>query len=197
MRVALLGDVHCRMKRVREAIEINKPVLQLGDFGDYQTWSEVQHMSQDDLMVVGGNHDNYEMYYDSPVALGDFGLVPGCKSTFFIRGALSIDPERRMFGRDWWPNEELSIMQMEKMLDEYERIKPEVVVSHDGPVSATQKMFGVYMESRTSGYLDLAYQIYQPKQWFFGHHHTSKKVKLGRTKFRCLTIDELVIEDLP
>ena len=196
MRVKLLGDIHGRVEVAKDAIG-DIPVIQVGDFGLKHAWYQTLHMTKKQLMVVGGNHDDYDYYEISPVALGDFGLIPGCKNTFYIRGGVSIDRAMRIEGESWWPQEELNYSRTNDMLDIYEKLKPEVVISHEGPLSATYSMFGRFMSNWTAKALQEALKIHRPKRWYFGHHHISMSKQLSETEFRCLGIDELLEVDLP
>jgi len=110
----------------------------------------------------------------------------------FVRGAYSIDKAHRTEGLSWWKEEELNYKETEEFLSLYEVVKPEIVISHDGPINAMTAMYGYSntLKSWTSSFLYEAYKIYAPKQWYFGHHHQKWEKKVGATNFRCLNIDE-------
>ena len=92
-------------------------------------------------------------------------------------------------------NEELSIEQGIFALEEYERVKPEIVVSHDCPEQCAEKLLRDHqprIPSRTGQLLGRMFEIHQPKKWIFGHWHVSKKFFLPGfvTDFVALNIEE-------
>jgi len=129
-----------------------------------------------------GNHDYYP-YLDKPHILGDYGVY---ENMFFVRGAWSIDHYFRTLGRDLFHNEQLSYVECQQAIDLYEQIKPNIVISHDCPIEARQKLFYIYDTDITSTCLQTMLEIHRPSLWVFGHHHKSKKVSIQGTEFICL-----------
>jgi Icc-related predicted phosphoesterase len=103
-----------------------------------------------------------------------------------VRGAESIDKHIRIEGLDWFANEELSYSEQLEAFDEYIKVKPEIVVSHDCPQSVMEKLFGYPEKSQTRTMLEMMFQEHQPQLWVFGHHHRSKDVQINGTRFVCL-----------
>jgi len=113
----------------------------------------------------------------TPHYLGNFGnwQIPYTKKKlFFVRGAWSIDQKYRFEHRlNWYVREQMSLQEMEKALDAYEKEKPEFVVSHTAPTIIMKHIFGEnnYVVSATSRLLEMMFQVHAPKIWIFGHLH--------------------------
>ena len=208
MKVGLLGDLHGDMRRLEHVLKTKTDkhdyIIQLGDFGFSDDWAKSQKLENlDKLRVVGGNHDDYNWIEEHKPAcyLGDFGvldIIPDRK-VFFVRGAYSIDKEKRILDCSWWPQEELRIAKGYECWDLYSSVKPDIVLSHDCPqfVAPYYWLATVNETTRTRQLLEALYFAHQPKLWFFGHYHTSKQVKqFEPTIFRCVGINELVTLDL-
>ena len=215
----IIGDVHGKFQ---DYIALTKGCdysIQVGDMGF--NYSELRVVSKDDHKFIGGNHDNYDKYYGSPHALGstitigmgkDFGIAThGGLDFFFLRGGFSIDWKQRqksylMGGaKSYWDNEELSMEEMEMALWQYQKMKPDVVITHECPRSISQyvgdnkilEMFGYNPQrftTKTSELLEMMFQSHQPKRWYFGHYHNNWASEINGTQFRC--IDELSYVEL-
>jgi hypothetical protein len=132
----LIGDAHCKRVNYLKLIEKAEYSLQVGDLDIYHYhWLESAGVDPERHRFIAGNHDNYDLIGESPHCLGDFGVwsVPGFGDIFFVRGAWSIDFQRRTPGLDWWPEEELSEGKCAEALSLYEQVKPKIVVSHACP----------------------------------------------------------------
>lgn len=195
--IRLIGDVHGEYHKYFSLIKKCDNSIQLGDMGfDY---SPLRSMVNSEYhRFIPGNHDNYD---DLPEhSLGDFGPVPGVKSSFFIRGALSIDKHLRIPRISWWREEELNWRQSEECLDYYENIKPDIVLSHDCPgevieanpqwLNPPHPLAKKYPHVHTRHLLSALFSIHQPKLWIFAHYHKSLDCKIGLTRFKCLDIME-------
>lgn len=189
--ITLIGDVHGKYKTYHEIIrkkEKHPYTLQVGDFGfDYTTLANVDHNHH---VFIPGNHDNYDKLSDVPHCLGDYGQknLNGI-DFFFYRGAYSIDRQYRTIGIDWWEQEQLKIEDFQKARELYYDVKPDIMITHDCPeVIAFQLLdSGEHIHQNiTSWALSEFYNIHQPKYWFFGHWHKSKKIQSGKTTFICL-----------
>ena len=215
----IIGDVHGKFQ---DYIALTKECdysIQVGDMGF--NYSELRVVSKDDHKFIGGNHDNYDKYYGSPHALGstitigmgkDFGIAThGGLDFFFLRGGFSIDWKQRQksylmgAAKSYWDNEELSMEEMEMALWQYQKMKPDVVITHECPRSISQyvgdnkilEMFGYNPQrftTKTSELLEMMFQSHQPKRWYFGHYHNNWGAEINGTQFRC--IDELSYVEL-
>lgn len=208
MELRIIGDVHGKFQ---EYIALTKGCdysIQVGDMGfDY---SELRAINEDNHKFIGGNHDNYDKYYASPYVVQgaqldkDFGTAThGGLDFFFVRGGFSIDWKQRqksflMGGaKTYWDNEELSIEEMEMALWLYQKMKPDVMITHECPRSISKhvgdnKILGMFgynpdrFTTKTSELLEMMFQYHQPKMHFFGHYHVPFNKIINGTRFICL-----------
>lgn len=203
--LTIIGDVHGKYNEYLKIIKKHKYTVQLGDFGfDYDVLENVNATKH---KVGFGNHDNYDIGFNTPHNLGEFGLrkLNGIQF-FFVRGGFSIDRDMRISyeaktGRcSWWPQEELSQRQVELCLEEYRRVKPDVVIAHSPPSSICRrvgdpevlKSFGFdpdTFETRTDRLLQDMIDSHQPSLFVAGHMHVSYDLKIDSTRF--IGLDEL------
>lgn len=183
MAIRIIGDVHGKTGEYHRKIWFHEgPSIQVGDFGFQREhrW----HLNTIDLRhkINFGNHDDYN-FLDSPHSLGNFSLYHG---VFTVRGANSIDKQYRRKEIDWFEQEQLTYQEGIEVYDEYERVKPSVVVSHDCPQSIKQALFGYTEKTSTNLLLQHLLDIHTPDLWIFGHHHRSKNVNIKGCNFICL-----------
>lgn len=163
-------------------------IVALGDVGFcYKT---LDNVDSNKFKIIGGNHDNMDKIIHTPHYLGDYGFTTlNGISFFFYRGAYSIDRQYRTIGIDYWANEENNIETFMKARELYRDIKPDIVLTHDAPESIVYQMLSPNQrmyQNITNWALQELFNIHQPKRWFFGHHHQSKTIQYGDTKFICL-----------
>lgn len=194
MSITVIGDVHGKYDRYHKIIRETKHhpyTIQLGDFGfKYDTLKNVDYTRH---LIIGGNHDNYDICYNYPHFLFDYGYTKLNNLDFFYyRGAYSIDRHYRTIGVNWWSNEQVNIDNFMKARELYNSIKPDLVITHDCPEFMVPTYIGknrpVYQNITTWALQEL-YNIHQPKMWIHGHYHQSLTTIYGNTKFVCL--DEL------
>ncbi len=197
MKITFIGDVHGKFTEYRKIIDASDcPTIQVGDFGIGFYWQDAagnkhryNELPQDhyDHWFIRGNHDNPYECRLHPQNIQDASMWNGI---FCMGGALSIDKEFRTEGLDWWTDEELSIEKLDQAVDLYETLKPEVVVTHDGPEGVIPHMFNWYSKSaypsRTRDALSIMLKIHRPKLWIFGHWHKTVKYEDQGTTFLCL-----------
>jgi hypothetical protein len=196
MKATLVGDIHGKTHLINWQSTL--PIIQVGDFGFFDSYELIKSVPPTDLMIVGGNHDEYPVLKTLPQYLGDFGIIPGTERTFFCRGAYSIDKHYRTEGISWWADEELTYDEVDKMLDLYEEIKPEVMITHDCPNLVKSIMFDANpIANRTGQFLDEAFRIHRPKTWYFGHWHQNITLLWHGTEFVCLAEGKHLEVELP
>lgn len=178
----ILGDIH---GHTNKAIELalanpNKLIVQIGDWGLFP-----KHYIPlpENLKFFRGNHCNPDLAKKHPNYLGDFGFN---NNFFWVSGAASIDKSQRIEGVSWWRNEELSYKEFDDCIKMYESMRPQIVLTHDGPQEIIQKMFGISDSTATRQALQAMFEIWQPKLWVFGHHHVRKEMSFSKSKFVCL-----------
>ena len=191
----LIGDVHGDWGGYLDIIEEFDESVQLGDLGI--GFPEYEKHWQENHMFIRGNHDSPELCRSHNNYLGEFGEYQGL---FFISGAFSIDYEwRKKYNqmsdqKVWWEDEELSNKDMESALEMYCDTKPNIVISHDAPAIARQKIVGKsnkQYRNRTSDSLMMEMlKCHYPELWVFGHYHCSARFTIKRTRFVCLNILE-------
>ena len=199
MGFTIIGDVHGKYDRYHKIIrqiEKHPYTLQVGDFGF--RLDTLKNVDSTKHLIMGGNHDNYDICWNYPHFLGDYGYTSLNRIEFFYyRGAYSIDRQYRTIGIDWWENEQVSIDQFMKARGLYRIIKPKIVITHDCPQTIASMMLEpgqrVY-ENMTGWALQELLNIHEPKYWFFAHWHQSRTMQYGNTKFICL--DELETYEL-
>ncbi len=198
MKVTLIGDVHGKThiyeKILRQKYQ-DRPTIQLGDVGLGFKGVGLQRLPENHKFIRG-NHDNPEKCRQHPNYLGEYGYLPE-SHIFYIGGAFSIDRASRVEGQSWWADEELSWLELQKVIDLYQNVRPKFVISHECPSSASMIMLssllgGYYqaktacVESRTSQAMEAMFEIHHPKEWIFGHYHVDRPFEFRGTKFRCV-----------
>lgn len=203
--VRFIGDVHGKFARYKKLIKKCDTSIQVGDMGvgffrqdgspdinpPYDTMSRGNHR------FIRGNHDN-----PAVCARHDFWIPDGTyeNGMFFLGGAVSIDRAWRTEGYSWWSDEECSYVDLNKYIEFYAQVKPNIVVSHECPESIANQIMAAFNKvkiddaSRTRQALEQMLYLHQPKLWVFGHWHHSINFMHGQTRFRCL--NELEYEDI-
>ena len=93
---------------------------------------------------------------------------------------------------NWWRDEELRVAELEAAVDLYEKLKPEIVLTHDGPDEAVRSLLAgqsahkELTRTSTGNALNAMLEAHRPRKWIFGHWHTRFRQKIGGTEFRCL-----------
>jgi hypothetical protein len=140
---------------------------------------------------IRGNHDNPGECRKHSQWIAD-GLIDD--NVMFIGGAISIDKEWRVPDYSWWEDEELSIPELNALVDKYVGAKPRVMITHDCPNEVGELLLSQYiaggpfakLQSRTCQALQHMWSAHSPTLWVFGHHHHSFDHTLRGTRFVCL-----------
>jgi predicted phosphodiesterase len=146
---------------------------------------------------IRGNHDNLQKCknYKSYITDGAVEILDNGTKIMYIGGAYSIDKDSRIPDLDWFYDEELTYNEWITIFEIYEKIKPNVLVTHDCPNFLTKPMFNKeqYIQNKniTSQALGELYEIHSPDMHIFGHWHISKKMKLNGTEFVCVGEKEI------
>ena len=196
-KVRLIGDIHAQVHKYQNIILGVDYSIQLGDFGFGYEWKYLKenNINGNNHKIISGNHDDYHFINtEQPAAnLGDYGTynLNGLEF-FFVRGADSIDKEMRTEGKDWWPDEELSYAELNKAIDLYEQVKPDIVLTHMFPETLLHILFPKKYESYpsiTGQALASMFEIHKPKIWVFAHMHPfmNEVHNVLGTTFMCLS----------
>jgi hypothetical protein len=209
MKITLLGDCHGKYSKYLDIVKDTEYSIQLGDYGF--NYSSLKSVDCNKHKVLFGNHDvvftnsDGELIKPCDHILDNFGIIEKSSNSnipdmFYVRGGHSIDKAYRTEGKDWFKDEELTYQQMCKAIDLYEKVKPEIVLSHETPSSmipyvANPNFAHLDLKpSATAQTLEYMYRIHQPKFWFHCHFHIDKWYKPNETNFFCL--NELSYIDL-
>lgn len=190
MKMRIIGDAHCKVDKYADIISTCTDSIQVGDYGLQPEWDWLEANVSLSHKVNMGNHD-YIPYLNKPHSLGNWSFERGI---FTIRGAYSVDFYRSTEGLDWFRNEELNYGEINEVYENWEKIKPEIVVTHDCPASVAEILFGMPTsgvakqdyKTTTREFLQELFTLHKPKMWFFGHHHKSRDKVIEGTRFVCL-----------
>jgi predicted phosphodiesterase len=210
----IIGDVHGQIDSDSLFTRAARPYLdlisdaaysvQVGDMGDGETYGQlVANVDARRHRFFPGNHDHYDRL--PPHSLGDFGtLCWGGVDFFFIRGAASADRDKLVrLGQElgktlWFEQEELTDDQMHAATQEYLRVRPYIVLSHDAPTDIARlareharrlsppNPAAVFRSSRTKDFLQRLLEQHRPRLWLFGHYHRDWRYREGETLFVCV-----------
>jgi len=198
-QVIVMGDIHGEWGRISEFVNKRHPklILQCGDFGYFPRLdrqeqakyaSRYKHfkprspgpkMQDTPLHFCPGNHEDFEslntretdelwpnVFYQPR---GSVITLPDGRTVLFMGGAKSIDKERRTQGLDWFPDEEISMKDVEVLPD-----KVDIVISHTCPKEFPLKMrtgYGDKLNDWSQRALSHVLQVCRPSLWYFGHFH--------------------------
>ena len=187
----VIGDVHGYIDDYKNIIkDIDGPTIQLGDFGfaieHDRFMSEVRGKFEHDHKILFGNHDDYQ-YLDKDYSLGDIGIYNGLCKIMTVRGSILRDSSKRLEGYTWFREEQLNYTQFSEIMDEYESVKPDIMISHDCPMSIRKECFQYTDEYITTRALQELFELHRPKIWIFGHYHRYMDKEINGTRFICLT----------
>lgn len=131
--------------------------------------------------LVQGNHDNADVMNDGSnwtavtTKVGPKIITADTDTILLIPGAYSYDKHLRVPGISWWPNEEMSQSQLDKISILVNQVN--TIVSHDAPLMQYTQFFTEVKPSITNRMLDKIYLellLYQKKRlWIHGHFHKS------------------------
>lgn len=191
--VKFVGDLHGYLEPLHRASKSGYEVIQVGDLGDGFT-----PIPEFDGHVrwIRGNHDDPSVARKHPSWIPDGHIE---NQIMFIGGGYSIDRNRRTEGVDFWSDEELSYAELNNLIDLATQVKPNIMVTHEAPISALPDYFynrPGFTPSRICLALEAIYLAVHPKLWVYGHHHVSQREIKDGTLFVCCDINEIVDIDL-
>lgn len=205
----IIGDIHGHWYNyalLTKNIEHNS--IQVGDFGigfNGTYWHDRanKHHATKQHRFIRGNHDNPNMCREDMVGYIPDGTIEN--DVMYLGGAWSIDWQYRTEGIDWWRDEELTYRELDELISVYEVVKPRVMITHDCPTIAAYYMFiktgnsigGNNLKlTRTGEALQTMFELHQPENWYFGHWHETKTMKINGTTFQCIGIDNYIDVEL-
>jgi hypothetical protein len=201
MSLLLIGDCHGRLFQYEEIIKYLEGdgvrSILLGELGfkPEHEWFIKSPYSKNNKILFG-NHDYFPNLYES-YSLGRYSYNPEYKM-FCIAGGYSIDKQYRVEGKTWFKEEEMTSREERGCLLAYQKAKPEIVISHEAPELAINKLFNYSYVfpggSATYKFFDVLLAYHRPRVWVFAHHHDRRDAVIKGTRFICL--DELETIDV-
>lgn len=213
MVIRFIGDVHGKYNAYKRILKDSPPSVQVGDMGvgfmKLRPDNDVQYLTNPpyDRMVAGnhkfirGNHDNPAVCRKHSQYIAD-GTYWAPQRMMFVGGASSVDRALRTEGVDWWADEELSIAELNTIVDDYIRFKPKIMVTHDCPEEVAKAAFfdrhrgklNPGVSARTRQAFQSMFSAHSPDLWVYGHWHAPFDHVIGGTRFLCLA--ELEFRDI-
>lgn len=189
-----LADIHGEFGTYQSMISGMDESIQLGDFGLGFPKQRGLPSMPPQHRFLRGNHDHPQVCQRHPNYLGEYGYLEE-QDLFFVSGAQSVDQEYRTIGLTWWPDEELSTKQLTEAIDLFGATKPRVVASHDCPLDIYALLDTTKVQrSRTATALNEMLLCHTPELWVFGHHHVSRTLDCGGTRFICVGLEGQSVE---
>jgi hypothetical protein len=195
MQLTVISDIHGKWQSYATLLDNlgAGPSVQIGDFG----WGYAGAMDPaplDTAMRKGdhrffrGNHDNPSACATHDLCLDDvtYDIFPG---VFTLAGAFSIDRAWGIEGETYWSDEEMSPDAIGAAIELYEKVLPDVVLSHDAPEDIVSDLFPWFHKdfpSDTRAGLEMMRQIHKPKVHIFGHWHTYADTVIDGTRYICM-----------
>ena len=206
--IRFIGDVHGKFARYKTILQNSPyPTIQVGDMGiGFLKWPHGEPTANPpyDAMIankhrfIRGNHDSPAACKKHSQYISDGTMMGGM---MFVGGALSIDKAYRNEGFSYWANEELSVQELNHLVDQFEVMQPKIMVTHECPESIAELMVGSVdpktkmfspgkldprFASRTRQAFQSMFELYQPKLWVYGHWHVPFDRVINGTRFVCL-----------
>ena len=215
MKVRFIGDVHGLWNMYRDVIYRDmvdhniENSIQVGDLGMGFTskgqWAPDSAAAFDKRFAKGnhrfirGNHDNPEEVKKSAHYIHDgfYETTDLGNTIMYVGGAWSIDWQWRTMGIDWWVDEELSMQELNLLIEQYKDIQPDIMITHTAPINIPGGPMGIKIfgsGARTEHALQEMLDAHRPKLWIFGHWHKNFDQVVDGTRFICL--NELDFIDL-
>ena len=202
-KILIVGDIHAQVPDLNQLINRKKPELVIccGDFGYWPHFgcdlTDIKLQGTEKILWCDGNHEDFwsldKRESDEIVPgvvympRGSTYTLPDGRTIMFMGGALSIDQDMRIFGKDWFPEETITQKDMRNLPDK----KIDIFITHTCPTSLVDRLKLFYIDKNTepsNAALDKLWEIYKPEQWYFGHWHQYQEGLYNDiTKWYCLS----------
>ena len=196
--IYVVGDTHADFGWLNEFIGKNTPeiVMVCGDFGIWQYGHDVWYHDsivnpETKIYFCDGNHEKHSYLCDlvrkygweNPIEIkdnifycprGSSITLPDNRRVLFFGGALSVDKHLRKAYFDWFPEEEITQQECNRVS---ENDKYDIVISHTCPREFHDRMFSKCTNAWKNKpdvseiYLSDIYHRVNPSLWYFGHWH--------------------------
>lgn len=144
-------------------------------------------------VFVDGNHENFDALVAYPevkfagarchqlrphifhVYRGEVLQLAG-HTILCMGGADSTDKAGRKEHKSWWKEERPTEEEWKRAVDNLKARQPDIIVTHDAPYTATQRMYGMVHPDPPKTELEvMLFEIIKGHipvtDWYFGHHH--------------------------
>lgn len=226
LKVLFSGDAHGEFALLSGAASRLRPdaVIVAGDFGYWREADlmaggregvflhEAWRRPRCKVFFCDGNHENHallqalvrEKGWEKPIRIGrglyycprGSALSLRGRRILFMGGAFSIDRALREPGRTWFPEEEITQEELERVLSRKDLERFDAVVSHTCPESCLPEVCaeaGISLGRVTHRASERALQrllerMPQVRDWYFGHWHLAMDFSVPgcRTRFHLL-----------
>lgn len=197
--ILVIGDLHGKFKLLCNYLNsISKNydyIFCTGEFGywpEFCDFNDLKLSENTKFYWCDGNHERHDLIKNicnNEISKNIFYMKRGSvltindKNILFFGGANSIDYKNRTPGIDWFPEENISINDMNNLPNK----KIDIIISHTCPLEFDiSKHFYLYDNKETEcnrKYLSEILKMYNPYLWYFGHWHKSMEYKYKNTKF--------------
>ena len=194
LKIYVLGDVHGEWGELNKLINTKHPdiILQCGDFGFWPHMFDITIKNYNTKIYwLPGNHENWDILLHDwdHTLLKNREILPNIyymrrndilelngKNILFFGGGDSIDKMYRRLSIGPWDEHASYWTQeipTERDLDSLPMINVDMVLSHTCPQYfklKTDRYDKIHDPTRKM--LDIVYDRYQPRNWYFAHWHT-------------------------
>ncbi len=196
MKIMVCGDVHGNFGILNKFLNKEKPdiLLACGDFGYWpnfynktyidnvgqrRTWHAEIKNPNTRIYWCDGNHEDFDtlekretdelwpnVWY---MPRGKVMQLPDGRNVMFFGGAYSVDKKYRTAGYDWFPQEMITLKDLQNLPD----MKIDIFVTHTAPkcFNVKYQIIGDKINDPCRDALQVLFDRYRPTQWFFGHLH--------------------------
>jgi len=198
-KIMIMGDVHAEFGAMNSVLQKHKPdiILQCGDFGYWpkfklKSYPKIPISSK--LYFCDGNHEDHwsllrieknktsnEVFSNCfYMKRGSVLELPDGRKVLFMGGAESIDKYHRTIGIDWFPEETISISDINSLPDE----DIDIIISHACPTDFEFKTdYKLKCNDPSRKALDYVFDKYKPSLWYFGHWHRYMVGNINKCKW--------------
>ena len=234
-----IGDIHYKINslvKILKKLKRNSTVVCVGDIGlgfprnitgccedDGDILSEINHigyMKDLNIILLRGNHDNPDVWdrdnkpkHDNLIFIKDVEhLKFRDKNIMLIGGAVSVDRELRIIGRDYWLNECVSPTAKEQVAfklfnnDDCLNCEFDYMISHTAGTSAPPATLGSGIVERFAQHdpslianllderelVEECFRMTKAKRNIYGHFHHSIDEEVEGIRYTCLNELELL-----
>ena len=201
LKIAVCGDVHAEYGAFNRFIgKLDADIiLQVGDLGYWPRWTPKMWWPQrhrpkaiptikspkTKIYFCDGNHEDHATLQALPkpeifpnvfyMKRGSIMTLPDGRNILFMGGANSYDKEDRTCGIDWFPQENITYEELERIPKD---TRIDIVISHTCPqhfdiehmLKRKTIQYGRVADSNRE-ILSHILKEFRPKLWYFGHWH--------------------------